>query len=359
MSRDKAPEIDWNNELSSLTESGGEFNCIGVDDLFEHYKLAGFLYKEKERRLSGHWETVINSWKKAMSCGERLLRVAVRGGTDPSNISTVTLWRHCDLSWMAQHLTSTMRFKPIHSLSVMKLAQTTSFLHNIMAGQLWYQPGKKFGSRIFGSIADYLGSDKSVLRELSYYNVDRREYRTPPDGILVEECFDGISDGAYEFARNTLGKVFDDAEELGSGDLNLKGLDDLYREVGLRRYRRVFLAYESLRSDPVGLSIVYRGPLGLNFSLLENRCELILSETVRSDRGALIASALLDRSFRVYEDFEANPYVPNIFSRSSKIAPIFRKGSFVRHYNQCIWLNKGFLDWYRHIERQYEKYVKR
>src|SRR5205814_8955322 len=67
------------------------------------------------------------------------------------------------------------------------------------------------------------------------------------------------------------GSIYVAAEQLLT-DPELTEVDQLYREVGLRRSRRVWLAYREYKDEPIGAVIAYRGPLGLNFSYIENRC---------------------------------------------------------------------------------------
>jgi hypothetical protein len=62
----------------------------------------------------------------------------------------------------------------------------------------------------------------------------------------------------------------------------LNAVDELYRGVGLRRTRHVWLAYRANKEEPVGAAIAYRGPLGVNFSYLENRCDLLLHRCFRN-----------------------------------------------------------------------------
>jgi hypothetical protein len=50
----------------------------------------------------------------------------------------------------------------------------------------------------------------------------------------------------------------------------------VYRALGLRRYRRIWLAMMDGHDAPVGAAIAYRGPLGFNLSFLENRCDVLL-----------------------------------------------------------------------------------
>jgi len=78
-----------------------------------------------------------------------------------------------------------------------------------------------------------------------------------------------------EIAAASRGRIYVVAEEL-EHDAEFAIVDELYRRVGLRRTRQIWLAYRANKEEPIGAVIAYRGPLGANFSYLENRCDLLL-----------------------------------------------------------------------------------
>src|SRR5256886_9485504 len=99
------------------------------------------------------------------------------------------------------------------------------------------------------------------------------------------------------------GSIYVAAEQLTT-DPELTAVDQLYREVGLRRTRRVWLAYREYKDEPIGAAIAYRGPLGLNFSYIENRCDLLLHPTLPEADAVDVVASLLRASASAYEDFE-------------------------------------------------------
>ncbi len=95
------------------------------------------------------------------------------------------------------------------------------------------------------------------------------------------------------------GSIYVAAEQLAT-DPELTEVDQLYREVGLKRTRQVWLAFREYKDEPVGAAIAYRGPLGLNFSYIENRCDLLLHPTLpESDALDVVASLLRACYFRL------------------------------------------------------------
>jgi len=154
------------------------------------------------------------------------------------------------------------------------------------------------------------------------------------------------------------GSVFVTAEELDQDDLLLCAVDELYRKVGLRRYRRIVTASLSGRREPSGAAIIWRGPLGFNFSFLENRCDLLLDPTATDEEAHAIVSTLIGAAALEYADFppRAIPIVAD--TRSSAIVQGLG-GEFIRRYAQSIWLKDGYVGWYRHVEKFYEHVMRR
>ena len=82
----------------------------------------------------------------------------------------------------------------------------------------------------------------------------------------------------------------------------LSELNEAYARVGLLRSRRVFLATASGHSQPIGVACAYRGPLGLNFSFLESRCDMWLDACLDEPERQSAASALVDACRPSYDD---------------------------------------------------------
>jgi hypothetical protein len=128
--------------------------------------------------------------------------------------------------------------------------------------------------------------------------------------------------------------------------------------VGLRRTRHVWLAYNKRQNRPIGAAIAYRGPLGLNFSFLENRCDLLLLPSLPETELASAAAALLNAAVTAYENFELE-HIPVIVSEDNISVLLNLGAEFIRHYCQCIWLKASYPRSYRHVESFYNKILDR
>jgi len=160
-----------------------------------------------------------------------------------------------------------------------------------------------------------------------------------------------------EIASAARGRVYVVAEELEQ-DVEFKAVDELYRGVGLRRTRHVWLAYRANKEEPIGAAIAYRGPLGMNFSYLENRSDLLLHPTLPESEVSQAASSLLNASSAAYEDFELDE-IP-VIAEEMAAHVLFKLGAeFLRHYCQGIWLKDGHPGFYRHVDGFYSRLLAR
>jgi hypothetical protein len=142
------------------------------------------------------------------------------------------------------------------------------------------------------------------------------------------------------------------------GDVNCEAIDELYRRVGLRRRRSVWLAYAKGSEQPIGAVIAYRGPLGINFSYLENRCDLLVSKNVAPKEVIDLVSSLLHACSGAYQGFELDE-IPVIADETSAYALMKIGAEFLRSYCQGIWLKNGYDRFYRHIDAFYSRLLSR
>jgi hypothetical protein len=98
--------------------------------------------------------------------------------------------------------------------------------------------------------------------------------------------------------------------------------------------------------------------LGLNFSYLENRCDLILHPNLPETETLSVVASLLKASSVAYRDFELDE-IPVIADQIAVPALLKLGVEFVRHYCQGIWLKDGSPRFYRHVDNFYSKLLAR
>jgi hypothetical protein len=342
--------------LSELHEAYGvKVNEIDVDELFDLYERTGFLYPEKAVRLLPHLNLVKENWSRMLRAGESLLYVLTAGDTQKGR-AALAVWRTTHQGWTYQHLVS--EGNPYASRAVMLAAEAASILKGSdESAQNWFRPENRFPARVFGSMIQAIGGSLSSAQNQAYFALNRNQ-AMPVDGTVRVVNYDpACKADLCSLAAVTKGHVYVAAEEL-EGDVSFKALDLLYRRVGLRRTRHVWLAYSKRQNKPIGAAIVYRGPLGLNFSFLENRCDLLFSPALSEAEVTSAASALLTSAVTAYENFELE-HIPVIVSENSVPALLKVGAEFIRHYCQCIWLKGSYPRSYRHVDSFYSKVLDR
>ncbi|PYU76268.1 MAG: hypothetical protein DMG49_01610, partial [Acidobacteria bacterium] len=317
--------------LSEVYDAYGvEVNALSVSEIFELYERTGFLYPDKAARLLPHLEQVRENWRRMLRGGDSLLYV-LTAGDKKSGRASIAVWRTTHYGWTSQHLVS--ENNPVASRAVMLAGTAASILRGVdESHQNWFRPENRFPSRVFGSL--------------------------PSGGRVRIVPYDPSHEEALSLIASVArGSIYVAAEQLTT-DPELTEVDQLYREVGLRRTRRVWLAYREYKDEPIGAAIVYRGPLGLNFSYIENRCDLLLHPTLPEADAVDVVASLLRASSSAYEDFELDA-IPVIAEEIAAPALLQLGAEFLRHYCQGAWLQEGQLRCYRHVEGFYSRILAR
>src|SRR2546430_16608633 len=106
----------------------------------------------------------------------------------------------------------------------------------------------------------------------------------------------------------------------------------------------------------MGAAIAYRGPLGVNFTYLENRCDLLLHPTLPESEVLAAAAALLMASSAAYEDFELDE-IPVIAEEMATHVLLNLGAEFLRQYCHGFWLQDGHPLFFRQVYGVYSKYL--
>jgi hypothetical protein len=202
-----------------------------------------------------------------------------------------------------------------------------------------------------------IGTPLSSVQQHMYFALPRGLSLPSEDGVRIVPYDSSHKEALCALARISRGNVYVTAEELAD-DVELREVDELYRSVGLRRTRQVWLAYGKRKNEPIGAAVAYRGPLGANFSYLENRCDLLLDPSIADSDVSAVVVSLIRASSRAYQDFELNA-IPLIADVTASSALINLGAEYLRDYCQGIWLKDGNLRFYRHINGFYSKVLAR
>jgi hypothetical protein len=333
---------------------GIQVNAMGVDELFALYERARFLYPAKAARLTPHLAVVKENWRRLLHAGDSLLYV-LTAGDEHEGYASVAVWRTALGSWVWQHLVCERN--PLRSRAVMLGGLVRCMRNDVGESQQnWFRPENRFPARVFGSMVQTLGESFSSVQRHMYFAVPRRPVlRYSRVQVVPYDC--SQHDALCAVAARARGHVYITAEELDR-DVELQSVDRLYRSVGLRRTRQVWLAYRAGSRTPIGAALAYRGPLGLNFSFIENRCDLLLDPALSDGDAAPVASALIDASLAAYADFELDD-IPVVAGKAAAPALCARGAELLRNYCQGIWLKDGQPLLYGHVDRFYARLLSR
>jgi hypothetical protein len=357
------PSAVWAREDVGASSRLGEehvwdvqVNALGVDELFALYERTGFLYPAKAARLIPHLDAVRENWDRLLHAGESLLYILTAGDRE-EGYASLAVWRTARSSWVWQHLVC--ESSPLQSREVMLGGLVRCMRHSVGESQQnWFRPENRFPARVFGTMVRTLGEALSSVQHHMYFAVPRRLPAPRRDSSLQIARYDRTHHEALcAVAALARGSIYVTAEELDR-DVELQSMDDLYRSVGLRRTRHVWLAYRAGSDDAMGAAVAYRGPLGLNFSFLENRCDLLLNPSLSDDDAAAATSALVEAAKAAYDDFELEE-IPVVADRAAMRALCASGAQWLRNYCQGIWLKDGQPLLYGHVDRFYARLLDR
>ncbi|WP_424644247.1 hypothetical protein [Embleya sp. AB8] len=321
-------------------------------ELFGRYEQSRFMYPAKRARLAPHWPVILENWQRARRAGE-LLNWVVTYDEPGGGWASMVAWRSTHAGWHAQHLVGSGSLAGGHA--VMLATQAVRLREGRdLAHQNWFSPDNRFSALAFGGAVGRVGPEQGALVPGEYLMVPlplARALAPGQQGGGVDELDGGACPELADLARRCRGGVYARAEGLDRDDLGLGDVDRLYRLVGLRRYRRIWVRYDA-GGRMRAAAVAYRGPLGFNFSFLENRCDLLISPELDEEESQRAVCALLAAAGTAYDDFElaAVPLVADAATAGSLVAAGAQP---VRSYSQAVWLAEAFPACYRHIDDLY------
>lgn len=340
--------------LESVGKSFCRTNGIAPQILFERYSEAGFLYPAKRQRLAPFMGLITENWRRALTLGDQIMRIlSYEDSKYGDHWGSVSSWQTTACGWLTQH---TIANHPRASQAVV-LGVTEAAMQDHGAGldhahELWFRPSNRFSTTMFGSMDQAIGSSSAWLGKHQFLAVGASGLRTLESPWPVERCTELDQDELQVFAKLVRGPVYIAGEGLDSVDLELQALDDLYRRADLRRYRRIFFCRRRPADDIVAAAVAYRGPLGLNFSFLENRCDLILSSSLSEPDSLQAAQSLLATASALYANFEPQ-FIPVITDTRTSRLLVEAGAEHLREYWQLICLADGYDRFYGRLKANF------
>jgi len=326
---------------------GSTLNEVGWEELLAHYKEVGFLYPRKLQRLKPHLVSAAAAWERMTAAGDGLRRVYSWRSPDGQRWAHVDLWRSTETGWWVQHLVAN---GGAAGARAMLLASTARVIQDawMTSCEAWFRPDNPFPNRVLGGSVPHLGADAG-RNDQDYISLPlSASIGAHSPGMRVRETCRADAD-LLELASAARHPGFPAAVSLAS-DPCLAVIDRRYRLVGLRRYRRIWTVRDR-RGRLLGAALAHRGPIGLNFSFLENRCDLLLASSP-PDVAAEASAAVLGAAVDAYADFLPG-FMPVLVAEHEHGAPqplITLGGQFLNRYAQVVWLTSGLPQLYTYFD---------
>ncbi|MFC8829915.1 hypothetical protein ACFT9I_31830 [Streptomyces sp. NPDC057137] len=339
------------------SDFGCRINAWSPEDLFDRYESTRFLYPAKRARLDPYWRVILDNWQRARQAGE-LLHCVVSFDDPRGGWASMTSWRSTHAGWQTQHLVSDATPAGGRAVMLGAVAVRMSEKRDV-SQQNWFSPSNRFAALAFGGLVRSIPPGGAAVVPGDYVMVPLPLARVlggshgggEKQGRVVE-LDGGACPELADLAARCRGEVYVRAEGLDRDDLRLADVDRLYRLVGLRRYRRIWVSYDATGRMRAAV-LAYRGPLGFNFSFLENRCDLLVAPDLDAEETQRVTDVLLAAACPAYDGFE--PGCLPVASHLPLDRLVAAGAEPVRPYSQALWLADAYPDFYRHIDGLYAR----
>ncbi|ELR71792.1 hypothetical protein C900_02377 [Fulvivirga imtechensis AK7] len=253
---------------------GANVNGIRVEDLFQCYDKYNFLYQEKKEKMQYLFPMIKANWDMALSMPWENFLLLTYSRPEKDLFASVSAWRSTLRSYCIQHMVSNQaentRLILLHFLNILENDITEK-----NAIQVYYQPKTRFANNMFSHLHKAAGTEHSHLSPYSYLSYPVKPVPLHWDRVFAEELNKTNQKGIIDFIKREKGDFYSWVQDFDSDDFTLSTLDKEYSKYGLTRTRQV-VAYKDESHKILGVSVINRASTGLNFSLLENSCEIIL-----------------------------------------------------------------------------------
>lgn len=264
-------------------------------------------------------DLIKGNWKKARQASPPLLQEISHQDNPTKKFASMSAWLTTNHGLYLQAIVASSN-NPLGLLQVMQKQLENAEGKHI---QLWFEPSVKLNYNLFGPEAvEKLNRNLEIplyeSRKFHYLLISPFSFSPSiSQRIQIVSYRTENSDAFLQFVIAQRGKVYAETEELDIADFALNELNQKYQRVGLSRKRKALLAYDSSLQEILGIAILYRGPLGINLSCLENKIDLLLSPQLSPLQGRGVLRALIQASQKYYLDFPF-PYLPVITERQER-----------------------------------------
>jgi hypothetical protein len=258
-------------ELDALRVQDVIGRALTFDEIFAFYRTAGFLYPAKLAELGARMPAIEATWMRLLASGDEVFKLFTRrrfadGAVTIKN--SVCAVEHAPGTWQCQHLVSADRHEYLGTLSAF-LAMAEWLERNPAAAytRLAFRPGNRGVAALFADWRDAMPAGDASLRTFDYF-------AAPVEAIDASRgskvrTVRGDAESLRRFYAGRIPAV--ELDSLRLDDPSLHALHEKFARFGLERRRSVYMALAG--ETVIGAAICNFGPLGANFSFLENAVE--------------------------------------------------------------------------------------
>lgn len=253
---------------------GANVNGIRVEDLFQCYDKYNFLYQEKKEKMQYLFPMIKANWDMALSMPWENFLLLTYNRPEKDLFASVSAWRSTFRSYCIQHMVSNQaentRLILLHFLNILEkdIAENNAI-------QVYYQPKTRFANNMFSYLRNKAGDEHSHLCPYSYLSYPVKPVPLHWTRVFAEELNKSNQKDIIDFIQREKGAFYSWVQDFDNDDFTLSALDQEYGKYGLTRTRKV-VAYKDESQRILGVAVINKASTGLNFSLLENSCEIIL-----------------------------------------------------------------------------------
>lgn len=332
-----------------------------IEELWYFYFETRFFYKSKRQQLQNNAVTIKDTFKKLLETNTPLIKKILykEDGVIKGNVTAIKVFDH---SLMVQHLNALKTNSGSAAKEVVR-GITSYFMDgkaNNASGNryicFYFRPNNLYPALVFGEAAKLIDNPDICWTYTYQFSLpaDSYDYIQDKDIDVYEASVQDLADLETTLIRNDEFNIIR-LEGLARETLTNMTITETYKDIGLYRHRRVFVAKDGDTGKRVYAVCCYASA-GLNFSELTNSIKLY--ETQESSRSTQkLINAVCDYALRSYEETAVQN--PCLLLKPEQPVP----NSFVLHKNYTLFAldirhTKQFKIATEHVFANFKQFVR-
>jgi len=333
-----------------------------LNELWYFYFETGFIYKEKRRHLQQSAETVKETFRRLLKNNTPLLKKILykEEGVIKGHVTAIKVF---DRTLMVQHLNALKAKNESAAMQVVR-AITSYFMDhkaNMVAGNrficFYYRPNNTYPSIVFGEAVKLINNESVCWTFVYQYCLPSGHHETVIDNDIkvAEADYTDLTELESLLIRNREYNILK-LECLAREQLVSMTISEEFKEIGLYRYRKVFVAKHAVTGERVYAVCNYASP-GLNFSELTNGIKLFYDQENTPSAQVLI-DALCETALQSYQDTDVKD--PPLLLKTNQPIP----ASYMIEKNYTLFAldinhTKKFKNATEHVFSNFKEFIKR